>query len=95
MGETVKKLWRMGTYHNTPFWICLIISIVLIITAFFIPPMAVVDGSVVACVGELFGFAALWSVYIAIDKGLDAKITHGNTEVHLINEDKDNDNKKN
>ena len=32
-------------------------------------------------VGELFAFPTLWTVGHAIDKGIDAKLKHGNTEV--------------
>ena len=51
------------------------------------PPMGVIDGSVLTAVGEIFGFAALTTVWHAIDKGIDAKITHGSTEMNLTNND--------
>lgn len=63
------------------------ISVALIIASFFTPPEGVVDGSVLAAVGELFGFAALFAVWEAIDRGIDAKITHGNTSIELNNPD--------
>ena len=63
------------------------ISIVLIVTSFFIPPTGVIDGSVFAGVGEIFGFAALWEVHIAVKKGIDAKVTHNNTTIEINNDD--------
>ena len=91
MGETIKDIWFKGTYHNVAFWVCLATSLFLIITGFFIPPKAVVDSSVIACVGELFGFAALGAFIRALDKGVDAKITKGDTEIKIQNPDTDDD----
>lgn len=62
------------------------ISIVLIVVSFFIPPTGVIDGSVFAGVGELFGFAALWEVHLAIKRGIDAKVTHNNTTIEINND---------
>ena len=64
-------------------------SLLLIVTSFFIPPMGVIDGSVFAGVGEMFGFAALWEVHIAIKKGIDAKVTHNNTTIEINNDNED------
>ena len=77
MTEIVKN----STMRNPAFWVCLVLSIGLIVTGFFMPPMAEVDGSVLTAVGELFGFATLEVVYHSIRNGIDAKIKHGNTEV--------------
>lgn len=79
MAEIIKNAVR----HNWIFWICLITSIFLIVTSFFIPPLSVIDGSVLAAVGELFGFAALGNIVAAIEKGLDAKIQHNNTTIEI------------
>ena len=43
--------------------------------------MAVIDGSVLAAVGELAGFAALGTVVKAMDMGVDARVRHRETEV--------------
>jgi hypothetical protein len=62
-------------------------AIVLIVAGLLMPPMGVIDGSVLTAVGELFAFAALATVWHAIDKGIDAKITHGQTTLNLTNDD--------
>ena len=59
------------------------IAVTLIVVSFLIPPQGVVDSSVLAAVGEIFAFAALFAVWEAVDKGIDAKIVHGNTTVTL------------
>ena len=76
-------------FHKDLFLVCLITSVSLIIASFFIPPLAVVDGSVLAAVGELFGFAALGEVTAAIERGHSATISHGNTHIEIKKDDED------
>lgn len=64
-----------------------IVSVLLIIASFFMPPIGVLDPSVLGAVGELFGFAALFMGWESVDKGIDAKVTHGNTTIELNNPD--------
>ncbi len=79
-------------FHKNVFLICLVVALGLIITSFFIPPLAVIDGSVLAGVGEIFAFAALGEVAAAIERGHSASITHGNTTIEIKKEeDEDND----
>ena len=74
-------------FHKNVFLICLVTSVGLIVTSFFIPPLAVVDGSVLSSVGELFGFAALAEVAAAIERGHSATITHGGTTIEVKKEE--------
>ena len=77
MAEVVKS----ATLRNPAFWVCLSLSIALIVAGFLTPPLAKVDGSILKAVGELFGFATLEVVTVAIRKGVDARVRHGKTEV--------------
>lgn len=77
MGERIKQ----AIDHNVWFWVLMITAIALLIAAFIVPPTAVIDGSVLAAVGELAGFAAIGTVVKAMDKGVDARVRHNNTEV--------------
>ena len=79
MAEIVKN----ATMKNPAFWVCLLFSIGLVVTGFFLPPTAEISGSVLTAVGELFAFATLEVVYHAIRKGIDAKVQHGNTSVTI------------
>ena len=79
MADEIKEIW--ANKHRWTFIVCLALSIGLIVGSWFVPPMAVVDGSVLAAVGEIFGFAALGTVINAIDKGHKATITKGNTSL--------------
>ena len=81
MAEQIKQ----ATLRNIPFWVCLCFSIGLIVAGFCTPPLAKIDGSILTAVGELFGFAALWTVWHAILKGVDAKVQHGKTSVTVGN----------
>lgn len=85
MGEILRK----ATEGNTAFWVCLVISILLIIGGAITPPPFVIDSSIFIATGELFAFAGLWTLNKAIDKGVDAKVKHNETEIQIINENKD------
>ena len=85
----MKEFYRNFLENNLYFWVFGGIAILLIIVSFFIPPMAVVDGSIIACVGELFAFAALGAVIHAIDKGKTASVSHGQTTVTIGDKDID------
>lgn len=74
-------------HHDIWLRILTITSIVLIVGAFFVPPMAIIDSSILAAVGELAGFGAIWEVSKAIDKGVDASVKHNDTEITVKNPD--------
>lgn len=85
-----KKGWFgkvYGRLNKVVFFICLSFSIVLITVAFFIPPTAVVDGSVLAAVGEIFAYCALGTVIEAIDKGHDITLQKGDTSMTINKDD--------
>lgn len=77
-------------FHKRVFLICLVVSLGLILASFVTPPMWIIDGSVLAAVGELFGFAALGEVTAAIERGHSATISHNNTTIEIKKEDEDN-----
>lgn len=75
MSPLVKK----ATIGNLWFWILSGFAIALLIAGFLMPPLGVIDNTVLAGVGELFAFATLGAVITAIEKGLPAKVQHNNT----------------
>lgn len=79
MGKLIKQVWKED------FWLKLltIVSILLIVIAFFIPPMAVIDSSVLAATGILAGLGALWELDTAIDKHLNAKVKIKDIELEI------------
>ena len=60
-----------------PFWICLIVSIGLIVAGFCVPPMGIIDGSVLTAVGILFGFASLAQIPVIIEVAGYVRMTKG------------------
>lgn len=88
MGEILKK----ATQGNTAFWVCLVISIILIIGGAITPPPFVIDASIFIATGELFAFAGLWTLNKAIDKNVNAKVQHNGTEIEINGDNKDEKN---
>lgn len=68
------------------FWVCLIVTLILIVLGFVVPPMGTIDPSVLTAVGEIFGFATLGVVADAIKEGYDAKIKKGEMEINITND---------
>lgn len=62
---------------NIIFWVAFIISIGLIVGGFLVPPMGVIDGSVLTATGILSTFVEL---HHFIAKGTHIKIFNRNTE---------------
>ena len=67
------------------------VAVILGIVSFVTPPQWKIDSSVIAFAGEIFAFASLFFAWESVDRGIDAKITHGETEIDLNNPDKKND----
>ena len=69
-------------------WVAFGIAAALMITSFLLPPMGVIDNSVLMAGGILFAFGGLFLGWHAVDKGMDAKVTHGNTTIEINNDEK-------
>lgn len=50
------------------------------------PPMGVIDGSVLTAVGELIVFPTIAFGFRAVELGYDLKINHGNTTIEIDND---------
>lgn len=73
----------LKTMNRKVFWVCLIASLVLIVGGFFVPPIGVIDGSVLTAVGELLGFSALNVLMLGLNKGTDITVRKGDLEVEV------------
>lgn len=67
--------------------ICFFISITLIVGGFLTPPQGIIDGSVLAAVGELLIFPVIVYGFRAIELGMEVKISKGNTVVEIHKDD--------
>lgn len=75
----VKNLW---------FYILSGIAIAFLIASFLLPPMGIIQPSVLQAVGELFAFGGLGTVVKAIDTGKTASVKHNNTEITINDKEK-------
>ena len=87
----MREFYKNYLENNTFFWIFSSIGVILIIVAFILPPLSVIDNTVLIAVGEIDGMIALGAVIKAIDKGESATFTHNNTSVTITNNDNDED----
>ena len=72
------------------FYLTLAISLLLIIGGFLLPPMGIIDGSVLTAVGELLMFGVLAQVPALIDaakNGKSVKISKGDFTAEVISSD--------
>ena len=85
MAEVIKK----AILGDMVFWVCLVVSLVLMVLGFLLPPMGEISPSVLEGVGWIFGFAALAklcdTVNNAVKHGYDAKVKHGDTSIEINN----------
>ena len=79
MREILKVTWESNIWLR----ILTISSILLIIASFFVPPLGILDGSVLAAVGELEGLGVLWIVLRAVENGTGASFKKGDVEVDI------------
>ena len=87
----MREFYNNYLKSNLFFWLFSGIGLLLIIIAFFIPPAAYIDSSVLIAVGEINGFIALGAVIKAIDNGGSATFQHNNTSVTITNDEKEED----
>ena len=59
------------------FYLNLVVSILLIVGGFFVPPVGVIDGSVLTAVGLLLMFSVVAKIPEAIRAGRNIKISKG------------------
>lgn len=76
---------------GTAFWVCLITSICLLVAGFFVPPMGIIDGTVLQAVGLLFGFGALGQMPVVIESVERARFTKGNMTIEVSKDKKSPD----
>lgn len=71
------------------FYTTFVLSILLIIGGFFVPPIGVIDGSVLTAVGLLLLFATVEKIPEAVKAGRNLKIQKGEFEIEVANKDQD------
>ena len=73
------------------FFLSFFVSVGLIVGGFFVPPMGVIDGSVLTSVGELLLFPTLLYGFRAVELGLRVKFQKGETSIEIHKQEEDAD----
>lgn len=73
------------------FWVCLLASVGLFIGGFLVPPMGVIDGSILKAGGMLLGFGALAQAPNFIESLERAKFTKGDMTIEVSKEKNSDD----
>jgi hypothetical protein len=81
--EEIKKDEKQCCFCKITFAICFIVSVGLIIGGFIVPPMGIIDGSVLTSVGELLLFPTLLYGFRAVELGLEIKFQKGETSIEI------------
>ena len=79
----MKYFWNVYLKYNTPFFILGGVALLLLIISWIAPPPMQVHESVLQAVAEIFGFASLWTIVIAIEKGTGASFKKGDIELEI------------
>lgn len=69
------------------FYFITIIAVFLIVIGFALPPIGAIDTSALSGVGWLFAFASLCIVMYSVSRGMDARISRGDTSIQITNPD--------
>ena len=85
----MREFYRNYLQSSRGFWLFSIIGVILIIVAFILPPLSVIDNTVLIAVGEINGMIALGAVIKAIDKGESATFTHNNTSITISKDEQE------
>ena len=86
----MKHFWNAYLRLNIPFFVLGGISLILLIISWIAPPPMQIHETVLQAVAEIFGFASLWTVVLAIEKGSTASFRKGDLELEI----KDHENKE-
>jgi hypothetical protein len=70
------------------FYVCLVMSIALMVASFLLPPQGVIDPSVLTATGILFAFAALGVAGQNLANGKDVTFKKGDMEFTIDDEEK-------
>jgi len=61
---------------------------------FFVPPMGIIDGSVLTAVGELLLFPTLLYGFRAVELGMKVKFQKGETSISIHKEEEEKEEKE-
>jgi hypothetical protein len=77
-------------HYVIAFWVTLFFAVALLVTGFFMPPMAIIDGSILKAVGELMFWPAIAFGVKAVEDGRVAKFNFGKGSIHIGQDENNN-----
>ena len=80
---------NVKTSTTIALWVCIVAAVGLFVASFIVPPLGIIDGSVLRAASLLFAFGSLAVLREAIREGIGAKLTHGNTTIEIKDVDGD------
>ena len=84
----MKHFWTAYIRYNIPFFVLGGIALLLLIISWIAPPPMQIHGSVIQAVAEIFAFASLWTIVIALEKGTGASFKKGDIELEIRDDNK-------
>ena len=88
MKNAIKSFFKyLDESHRVWFLVLSLCSVARLVASFLTPPMGVIDGSVIAAVGELFAFSALGTFLDAIHLNKKASVRKGSLEISIDGKD--------
>lgn len=85
--DDIQKEENKCCFCNVVAGLCFLVSIILIVVGFIVPPTGIIDGSVLTAVGEILIFPTLAYAYKAIELGLEVKFQKGETSIEIHREE--------
>lgn len=82
---------NVKTSTTIALWVCIVSAVGLFVASFLVPPLGIIDGSVLRAASLLFAFGSLAVLREAIREGIGAKLTHGKTTIEVRDLDAEND----
>ena len=93
MKKNTKEFIFDCTIRNAGFIILYGISLTLLVASFILPPLGIIDNSVLEAVAELFAFAGLLTVLRAVDNKMGIEFHTGDMSLEISDSDDENSEK--
>ena len=80
---------KMPINKNVVFYITLGVTIILLIAGFILPPMGIIDSSVIQAAGILCRFSVVGQLPSIIESAKSVKLQAGHSSIEVVGHDKD------
>ena len=78
-GDGTRSYWL----SRLTFLVSFFVSVGLIVGGFLVPPMGIIDGSILTAIGELLLFPTLLYAFRALELGYKFKFSKGDTSIEV------------